>query len=274
MQKSTKKSSQLYKNLYYENVLKAYFRLDFDLEKHYEIWMQAHKHFEQNSGKFYGIRMLDQDPVENLVSFICSQNNNISRISGLVEKVCSNYGQKIAEYEGTTYYNFPDIESLAKPGVSEKLRKLGFGYRAKYIEKSAEEIVEKGGLKWFEKLQNLSYKDAHAELTSLTGIGPKVADCICLMSLNHLEAIPVDTHVLQLAANYLPKLKRNDQKKKVSMTPKLYQEIGDTFRGIYKEYSGWAQTVLFCSDLRQFNKEENNADEPDEPEIKKKKKKL
>uniref|UniRef100_A0A1B0DRI6 N-glycosylase/DNA lyase n=1 Tax=Phlebotomus papatasi TaxID=29031 RepID=A0A1B0DRI6_PHLPP len=88
---------------------------------------------------------------------------------------------------------------------------------------------------------------------SLTGIGPKVADCICLMSLNHLEAIPVDTHVYQIAgAFYLKKLPKNK-----SVTTKVYLEIGDEFRKIYGHLAGWAQTVLFCSDLRQFKPEKS-----------------
>lgn len=78
----------------------------------------------------------------------------------------------------------------------------------------------------------------------------QVADCICLMSLNHLEAIPVDTHVLKIAtAYYLP-----HERQIKSMTPKLYTEIGDAFRNVYGPLAGWAQTVLFCADLAKFKK--------------------
>lgn len=76
----------------------------------------------------------------------------------------------------------------------------------------------------------------------------QVADCICLMSLNHLEAIPVDTHVLKIANEHY--LTKRPQTK--SMTPKLYNEIGDVFRDIYGPLAGWAQTVLFCADLTKF----------------------
>lgn len=75
------------------------------------------------------------------------------------------------------------------------------------------------------------------------------------MSLNHLEAIPVDTHVLKIALDhYLPKGREYK-----SMTPKLYNEIGDAFRQVYGPLSGWAQTVLFCADLTKFkeNKSKN-----------------
>lgn len=71
----------------------------------------------------------------------------------------------------------------------------------------------------------------------------KVADCICLMSLNHLQAIPVDTHVYQIAAaNYIPQLK-----KVKSITPRIYGEIGDKFREVYGPLAGWAQTVYLLT---------------------------
>lgn len=243
---------QLYVDSYYEALLKSYFRLDVNLEKHYNTWIKAHSHFESNAVQFYAVRMLDQDPVENLFSFICSQNNNISRISQLVEKICSNWGEKIGEFEGVTYHAFPNVAALSVPTVEGKLRELSFGYRAKYIQKSAEEITAKGELAWFENLQTLDYKKAHNELISLTGIGPKVADCICLMSLNHLQAIPVDTHVFQIAKHYLPHISSAK-----SVTGKMYTEIGDKFREIYGPLAGWAQTILFCADLRQFKDKKN-----------------
>jgi N-glycosylase/DNA lyase len=249
-------STTLYNQEYYENLLKNYFRLETDLKELYEKWIACSDHFKENSVKFRGIRQLNQDPIENIFSFICSQNNNISRISGLVEKICSKYGQKICDYQDVPYFNFPSIEPLSKTEAETELRELNFGYRAKYIQQTAQGIIDRGGLDWIQQLKKMSYKEAFQELLTLPGIGPKVGDCICLMSLNHLEAVPVDTHILQIARNYLPKLA---DKKKISMTPKLYQEISNVFREIYKEKAGWAQTVLFCSDIRQFNKGSDEA---------------
>ncbi|CAH2052398.1 unnamed protein product, partial [Iphiclides podalirius] len=183
-----------------------------------------------------------------------NQNNHISRISSMVEKLCTFYGEKICEHDGVKYYSFPEVEMLAIPQVESKLRDLGFGYRAKFIQKSAAQIVEWGGITWFDSLQEMKYKDARQELMKLCGIGPKVADCICLMSLNHLEALPVDTHVYQIAAqNYLPHLKG-----KKNVTDKIYAEIGDHFRNLYGELAGWAHTVLFCADLKKFQNTENS----------------
>lgn len=142
--------------------------------------------------------------------------------------------------------------------MEQKLRKASFGYRAKYIATCTEQIREKGELTWWSKLQTMPYNDTHKALLSLSGIGPKVSDCICLMSLGYLgkkdnkikglslkyitliaikkitDAIPVDTHVFQIAKMYyLPNLKLSK-----TVTPKVYEEIGNTFRNIYGQYAG------------------------------------
>jgi len=84
---------------------------------------------------------LRQDPVENLFAFICSANNNIQRISGMVQNMSKEYGEHCGELEGESHYAFPSLSSLAKSGVEERLRELGFGYRARYIEESARKIL-------------------------------------------------------------------------------------------------------------------------------------
>uniref|UniRef100_A0A182N4Y3 N-glycosylase/DNA lyase n=1 Tax=Anopheles dirus TaxID=7168 RepID=A0A182N4Y3_9DIPT len=260
----------LYPVSYYEQLLRIYFRLDVDLELLYQQWIMSHEHFANSATKFYAVRQLDQDPVENLFCFICSQNNHITRISDMVEKLCQKYGEQICEYEGTCYYSFPSVASLAAGSVEQQLRTLGFGYRAKYIQRAAERILQLGELHWFRSLCELDYKSANRELRTLPGIGPKVADCICLMSLGHLQAIPVDTHVFQLAKHYLPALAKTQ-----NVTDRLYVTVADKFRDIYGTYAGWAQTVLFCSDLRQFReRSEEEEDKEDRKKPSKAKKKL
>ncbi|RZF39966.1 hypothetical protein LSTR_LSTR002369 [Laodelphax striatellus] len=231
-----------------EKLLIDYFRLDTSLKELYDNWSNADPVFKEAAEKFYGIRILKQDPVENIFSFICSTNNHISRISSMVEKLCTSYGEKICDLDGVSYFSFPPVEALAVEGVEENLRKLGFGYRAKYIHQSAMKIIEFGGNSWLDNLTKMSYKDAKVELMKLTGIGAKVADCISLMSLGHLESVPVDTHVFQIASQlYLPHLKSAK-----TVTTKIYDEIGDHFRLLYGNEAGWAHTILFCADLKMF----------------------
>ena len=252
--KKTSKGKLLYEQKYYEQLLTKYFRLDSNLDGDYTLWIEAHKHFESRTSKDQSfITQLDQEIVETLFSFICSQNNHISRISSLVEKLCSNYGELICSIDGRSFYNFPSLEMLSKDVEMEtKLRNLGFGYRAKYIAKAASDILNKGGVKWLDSLTKLSYPEAHEELIKLPGIGPKVGDCICLMALNFLEAVPVDTHIIQVAQHYIPEVT-----KVKSMKLKLYRKIGDTFRSVYGSKAGVAQTVLFCKELSMFNEDEH-----------------
>ncbi|KAK7867753.1 hypothetical protein R5R35_002255 [Gryllus longicercus] len=229
-------------------LLTRYFRLnDINLEKSYDEWSSRDKHFKDVCSNFRGIRILDQDPVENVFSFICSSNNNISRISSMVQKMCSLFGEEIS-VNGKKYYDFPSVSSLADPVVEKQLRSAGFGYRAQYVHQSAVKLTELGGEKWLENLKSLSYDDARQQLMLLPGVGAKVADCVCLMSLGFLGAVPVDTHIFQVAAQwYLPSL-RNSK----TVTPRIHKEVGDFFRQLYGPYAGWAHTILFCSSLKTF----------------------
>jgi N-glycosylase/DNA lyase len=180
------------------------------------------------------------------------------RISGMVENLCVFYGDKICNLDGKDYFAFPNIERLAKPDVEGKLRDSKFGYRASFIQKSAEKIVANGGEDWLHSLTKMDYNEAKQSLITLPGIGAKVswlvknmsfqellfivaqvADCICLMSLGHLQAVPVDTHVFQIATNwYLPHLKKNK-----TVTTRVYDEVSGHFQGLYGPLAGWAHTV-------------------------------
>ncbi|KAK3879297.1 hypothetical protein Pcinc_016127 [Petrolisthes cinctipes] len=231
-----------------EAIFRNYFQLDVCLMKLYTVWAEADDNFASVSSKFPGIRMLNQNPVENLFSFICSSNNNIQRISMMVEHLCEMYGSPVATVEGKMWYSFPTIPVLAGAGVEDALRTKGFGYRAKFIHKTAQMIMEKGGEAWLHSLRSLPYPECRSQLMTLHGVGAKVSDCICLMSMSHLEAIPVDTHVFQIAArDYLPHLRTRK-----TVTDKVYLEIGKHFRTIFGDHAGWAHSVLFSADLKKF----------------------
>ena len=132
--------------------------------------------------------------------------------------------------------------------VEQTLRMLGFGYRAAYISKTAKQIMAAGGKEYLFSLRSLPYDNAKKELLKLTGIGPKVADCILLMSLDKPSAIPIDTHMFQIAAQkYLPHLRERK-----TVTDKVYEEISEHFRSLYGDYAGWAHSVLFSADLRHL----------------------
>ncbi|XP_068221734.1 N-glycosylase/DNA lyase-like isoform X3 [Palaemon carinicauda] len=170
-----------------QRLLRDYFQLDLCLEEMYALWSKADANFAAVCPSFPGVRMLNQDPVENVFSFICSSNNNIKRITMLVEKLCTLYGPPLSEVDGTVWHAFPSVSALAAPGVEATLRNNGFGYRAKYIQKSAEMIAEKGGEAWLHSLKKLPYPECHAQLSSLCGIGAKVLFSADLRKFDNLK---------------------------------------------------------------------------------------
>lgn len=96
----------------------------------------------------------------------------------MVEKMCKFYGTKLAEMNGTTFYDFPEVEKLTDRSVLADLQRAAFGYRAKFIQQAACKIVEFGGLSWIEQLKKLPYEETKAELMKLPGIGAKVINII------------------------------------------------------------------------------------------------
>ena len=195
------------------------------------------------------------------MAFICSSNNNISRITQMVEKLCVHYGRFIAVMDdGRAYHDFPPPESLTGAGVEASLRSLGFGYRAKYISQTAAIVARERERGWLDSLRNPGeegminidgrdgYREAHKKLLELQGVGPKVADCVCLMGLSWGEAVPVDTHIWQIAQRDY-KFGRASQK---TLSPGTYWAVGNHFRKIWGQEAGWAHSVLFAADLGVF----------------------
>ncbi|KAF5875421.1 putative n-glycosylase dna lyase protein [Botrytis fragariae] len=248
-----------------ESLLRHYLNLSPNLTELYEQWSSVDPNFKKRAPKFTGVRILKQDAWEALVGFICSSNNNIIRISQMVNNLCLHYGPLIGHIDDQPFHDFPQPEALTGSGVESHLRVLGFGYRARYIAQTAS-IVASKPKGWLENLRNPEtfdkpfegeipaggrpgYRKAHEELLELQGVGPKVADCVCLMGLGWGEAVPVDTHVWQIA--------QRDYKfgkgKHKSLTKATYDAIGDHFRGLWGKEAGWAHSVLFAADLKAFS---------------------
>lgn len=223
------------------DLVKDYLNLGVDLKKLWRDWSARDKRFGEP--RLTGVRILRQDPWETLIAFICSSNNNIKRISRMVQSLCDEYGSFVAEWEGHRYHGFPSPAELCKPGVEERLRALGFGYRAKYIVQTASRIASMpDGLAYLHSLRDVPYEEAHAALTKFAGVGPKVADCVCLMSLDKHDVVPVDTHIWQIA--------QRDYKMGVkTQNAREYNQVQEAFRKLWGPYAGWAHSVLFAGDL-------------------------
>ena len=226
-------------------VLADYFQLSYDYPELIKQWKESDAYFAKMFTNVSGIRILRQDPFECLIGFICSQNNNIPRITKLIYSLCEKYGNLIDEIEGKKYYTFPRLHELIVTD-EQTLRDMGFGYRAKYLASTLKSIEEKGGEKWLLSLRGKEHKVIQEELTALMGIGKKVADCISLFSLDCFDVVPVDTHVHNI---YINAYKKGD---KSSLTDQKYREIGDFFRKKFGTYAGWAHSYLFTTELNEF----------------------
>ncbi len=138
-----------------------------------------------------GIRILNQDPWEALCSFVVSQNNNIKRIMGIVDRMSNFYGGG----------GFPSVQSLAN-AREEDLRTLGLGFRASYIINTARAVYD--GSIDLEKLKRIDIDEARAVLMKVKGIGPKVADCALLFGCHRLDCFPMDVWMKRVMANCFP----------------------------------------------------------------------
>ena len=176
----------------------------FDLERDYA---QISSKF--NGGEYLdkcveygmGIRILRQEPWEALCSFIISQCNNISRIKGIVERLCQLYGDKI-EFDGREFYSFPSAEKLAVL-EAEDLAVLRSGYRAPYIINAARALAN--GELDLNELINCDCISARKRLMELNGVGEKVANCVVLFGLYHMEAFPIDVWIKRALKEHFPK---------------------------------------------------------------------
>ena len=211
----------------------------FDLARNYEEikdkLSKIDEHLARSIEYGSGIRILNQDLWETIISFIISANNNIPRIKGIINRISKNYGEKI-EWNGKEYYTFPTVEELSKASV-EELRALGLGFRDVRVYETTRKILEK----------QVALEELHKEkdtqkvrdiLLTLDGVGPKVADCILLFStLKRFDVFPIDVWVRRVMNELYIK---NEDETKVSK-----KEIEKLAKEKYGNLEGIAQQYLF-----------------------------
>ena len=210
-----------------KNEDKEYFENFFDLNTDYSsiknVLSKKYKLLNDAINFGYGIRILKQDILETIISFIISANNNIKRIQKSIEYICEHTGDKIEDY-----YAFPTLKQL-KGKDEQFFINAGLGYRAKYMVKTIQEL-DKINLEESKKLKTLELK---ALLESLSGIGPKVADCILLFAYSRQDVFPVDT--------WIRKVYVEDFNGKENNRKKIAKALVDDFGNL----SGYAQQYLF-----------------------------
>ncbi len=176
-----------------------------------------------------GVRILNQNPLEMLFSFIISQNNNIPRIKKSIEKLCQALGEE-RTFVGEKYYAFPSLNKMASESL-EFYKSIGLGYRAEYVLRLANELENQGFM--VEELKKLSTKELKKELIKIHGVGEKVADCVLLFGFKRTDSFPVDT--------WIDKVYRENFNGK----EKDRNKITAYFLHLFKEKSGYFQQYLF-----------------------------
>lgn len=200
----------------FENIWKDYFDLSLDYGKIREQISSIHPVLEQAARYAPGIRILRQQSFEALCTFIISQNNNIKRIKGIVQRLCECFGEEIEE----NTFAFPTAQRLSQLSADD-LAPLRAGFRNRYIIDASQKVAS--GEVDLEKCRSCDYEEARKELMKITGVGVKVADCTLLFGMHRIEAFPVDVWMKRALEKLFPDMTADD----------------------FGEYAGIAQQYIF-----------------------------
>ena len=208
----------------------------FDLNNNYEEIKNKLSKIDDNMKKSieygYGIRILNQDLFECIISFIISANNNIPRIKGIIERLSKKCSRRVI-YNEKEYYLFPNVSELSKLSV-EDLRSLGLGFRDIRVFNTCKKIKEK--VVDLDKLKEMKNSDEiREELLKLDGVGPKVADCIMLFSLKRYDVFPIDVWVRRVM-NDLYIHNENEEKVNKKEVLKIANEKFGDICGLAQQY--------------------------------------
>jgi N-glycosylase/DNA lyase len=197
--------------------------------------------------QYLGLRILEQDPFQCLISFITSSNSNIQKIKNSLENISKKFGTKI-KFEDQEFFLFPEPKKLAKASINE-IKSCGVGYRAQFIKEAASMMMLKKID--FEYLKKSNYQDAKKEICLIPGVGNKVADCVLLFSLNKLEAFPLDRWIIRILEKYYSDKFQLETK---TITEKQYDIIHEKILNHFGPFAGYAQQFLFKMERENYQK--------------------
>lgn len=217
----------------FKEIVEEYFDLNRDYEKIKKQLENTDEYLKTSIEYGKGIRILNQDLWETIISFIISANNNIPRIKGIIERISQKYGNEI-EWNEKKYYTFPTPEQLKDVTVQE-FRNLGLGFRDIRLYETTQMILNKEV-----DLENLrknpNTQEVRNELLKLSGVGPKVADCILLFSdLKRFDVFPIDVWVRRVM-NDLYIRESDESKVSKAKIEKLAEEKFGDLKGLAQQY--------------------------------------
>ena len=226
----------VFKGICKENIketVENYFDLNRDYQKIKNQLMQIDENMKKSVEYGQGIRILNQDLWETIISFIISANNNIPRIKGIIERLSKKYGKEI-EWNNTKYYTFPTAKALKDVTVQE-YRELGLGFRDIRLYETTHMILDKK-VDLESMNNNPNTMEVREQLLSLSGVGPKVADCILLFSdLKRFEVFPIDVWVRRVM-NDLYIHNEDEAKVNKKQIEKIAQEKFGDLAGLAQQY--------------------------------------
>ena len=216
-----------------KDIVEHYFDINTNYEKIKQKLSQIDEYLKTSVEYGKGIRILNQDLWETIISFIISANNNIPRIKGIIERLSKKYGNEI-EWNEQKYYTFPTPEQLKEVTVQE-YRELGLGFRDIRLYETTKMIINKEVD--LEKLQNNPQtQEVRNELLKLSGVGPKVADCILLFSdLKRFDVFPIDVWVRRVMNDLYIK-EENETKVSKTKIEKIAEEKFGDLKGLAQQY--------------------------------------
>ncbi len=195
--------------------------------------------------RFEGLRIVRQNPWECLIGFICATYKNIAAIELMLAKMSQKFGERVV-FDGIDFYRFPSVDRLAVASENG-LRECGLGYRAKYVQATAQRIHQDNIN--LEVFKQIPYSEAKKRLFEFHGVGLKVADCVLLFSLGKLEAFPVDVWVKRILLNHYAHELPQELVKKLSSHDSLsnsgYERLNAFGRSYFGAYAGYAQEYLY-----------------------------
>jgi N-glycosylase/DNA lyase len=230
----------------YQNIKTDFFRKRDNIEK--IIKSISKDSITKKAVKQYaGLRILEQDPFQCLISFITSSNSNIQKIKSSLEKMSKKFGVKV-KFDNQEFFLFPKPEKLANASINE-IKSCGVGYRARFIKEAANRtVLEKIN---FEYLKKTNYQNAKDEICLIPGVGNKVADCVLLFSLNKLESFPLDRWMIRILEKYYSDKFQLETK---TITEKQYGILHEKIVNHFGPYAGYSQQFLFKMERENYKK--------------------
>ena len=216
-----------------EKIVISYFDLDRDYTKIKENLSKIDENVKLSVEYGEGIRILNQELIETILSFIISANNNIPRIKGIIERICQNYGDKIV-WNKKIYYTFPTLDQLKNVSV-EEFRNLGAGFRDRRLYETIHMLLD-GTVNISGLYVEKDTQKVRDELLKLSGVGPKVADCILLFSdLKRFDVFPIDVWVRRVM-NELYIKNPDETKVNKKQIEKIAKEKFGALEGLAQQY--------------------------------------